>query len=98
MGVIAHSFGAYIAVEYANRYPDVVERMVLECPTFDTVESFRSVVQKAEPLYRQSGQNQTAERCKDAYSLSVSELGEVFNEISDKRDLVYLRTLNPDFF
>ncbi|MDQ0878827.1 proline iminopeptidase [Paenibacillus sp. V4I3] len=97
-GLIGHSFGGYLAVEYAYQFPDVIEQVVLECPTFDMLESLQSVVKKAEKLYREDGQDKLADRCKDAYNYSKQELFSIFNEISEKRDQVYIRSLNPHFF
>lgn len=97
-GIISHSFGGYLAIEYAIQHQGVIDRLILECPTFDLIESFRSVVKKTEELYRSEGNNELADRCKDAYSLSVQELDRVFQDISDKRGLVYIRALDPNFF
>ncbi|WP_409345863.1 alpha/beta fold hydrolase [Paenibacillus sp. MBLB4367] len=98
-GLIGHSFGGYLAIEYAYQYPEVIEQMVLECPTFDFIESFRSVVKMAENIYREDGQDEIANRCKDAYTYSLEELDKVFSyDISEKRDQVYIRALNPKFF
>jgi proline iminopeptidase len=97
-GLIGHSFGGYLAIEYAIRHPEVIDTLVLECPTFDFTESLRSVVKKAEKLYREDGCDEIAERCKMAYSHSLKELDRVFFDISDKRDQVYIRGLDPKFF
>jgi proline iminopeptidase len=97
-GLIGHSFGGYLAIEYAYQHPEVIEQMVLECPTFDMLESLRSVVKKAEKFYREDDQDKLADRCRDAYTYSPQELFSIFSEISEKRDRVYIRSLNPNFF
>ena len=32
--LLSHSFGGYLAVLYANLYPDSIEYMIYECPSF----------------------------------------------------------------
>lgn len=97
-GLIGHSFGGFLAIEYAYHHPVVIEQIILECPTFHMLESLRSVVKKAEKLYRDDGLDELADRCRDAYSYSPQELFSVFSEISGKRDQVYIRSLPSNFF
>ncbi|WP_227872395.1 alpha/beta fold hydrolase [Paenibacillus albus] len=97
-GLIGHSFGGYLAIEYAYQHPNAIDQMVLECPSFDLIESFRSVVSKAEQLYLAAGDRQLADRCRGAYTCSVNELFRTFSAISEKRDQVYFRSLSPSFF
>ncbi|MCM3631657.1 alpha/beta hydrolase [Paenibacillus glycanilyticus] len=97
-GIIGHSFGGFLAIEYVSRHPEVIENIILECPTFDMLESLRSVVKKAEHLYKTDGNNRLAELCSQAYSMTQQELFNAFNEIHEKRDQVYVHSLAPDFF
>lgn len=45
--LLSHSFGGYLAVLYANLYPDSIEYMVYECPSFDFALSERSMLNAA---------------------------------------------------
>ncbi|AWI06803.1 alpha/beta fold hydrolase [Clostridium drakei] len=45
--LLSHSFGGYLAVLYANLYPDSIECMIYECPSFDFSLSERSMLNSA---------------------------------------------------
>ncbi|MFD3157847.1 alpha/beta fold hydrolase [Haloimpatiens sp. FM7330] len=45
--LLSHSFGGYLAVLYANLYPDSIEYMIYECPSFDFALSERSMLNAA---------------------------------------------------
>lgn len=45
--LLSHSFGGYLAVLYANLYPDSIEYMIYECPSFDFALSERSMLKAA---------------------------------------------------
>ncbi len=45
--LLSHSFGGYLAVLYANLYPDSIECMIYESPSFDFALSERSMLKGA---------------------------------------------------
>jgi len=45
--LLSHSFGGYVAVLYANLYPDSIEYMIYESPSFDFALSERSLLNAA---------------------------------------------------
>lgn len=45
--LLSHSFGGYLAVLYANLYPESIELMIYECPSFDFALSERSMLRAA---------------------------------------------------
>jgi proline iminopeptidase len=45
--LLSHSFGGYLAVLYASLYPDSIEYMIYECPSFDFALSERSILRSA---------------------------------------------------
>ena len=45
--LLSHSFGGYLAVLYANLYPNSIEYMIYECPSFDLALSERSMLKEA---------------------------------------------------
>lgn len=59
--VISHSFGGYLAVLYANLYPDSIECMIYECPSFDFSLSERSMLKAAANELIKLGNSKLAE-------------------------------------
>lgn len=45
--LLSHSFGSYLAVLYANLYPESIECMIYECPSFSFALSERSMLKAA---------------------------------------------------
>lgn len=48
--LIGHSFGGYLAVLYALRYPDSIEKVIFEGPTFDFTYTAKALLEK-QPIY-----------------------------------------------
>lgn len=59
--VLSHSFGGYLAVLYANMYPNSIEYMVFECPSFNFALSERSMLKAAAKELRKLGNSELAE-------------------------------------
>jgi proline iminopeptidase len=59
--LLSHSFGGYLAVLYANLYPDSIEYMIYECPSFDFALSERSMLKAAANELDKLGNNILAE-------------------------------------
>lgn len=59
--ILSHSFGGYIAVLYANLYPDSIECMIYECPSFSFALSERSMLNGAAEELRKLGNSVLAE-------------------------------------
>lgn len=64
--LLSHSFGGYIAVLYANLYPDSIEYMIYECPSFDFAFSERSMLNAAAKELIKLGNLELAEECFEA--------------------------------
>lgn len=45
--LVSHSFGGYVSVLYANLYPNSIEKIIYECPSFDFSLSERSMLKGA---------------------------------------------------
>lgn len=41
--VLGHSYGGALAALYANKYPDSVDKIILECPSLDFTDSAKSI-------------------------------------------------------
>lgn len=61
--VIGHSFGGFLAVLYASKYPDSIERIVFEGPTFDFQLTGKALIQKTASLCAESGLFDVQQRC-----------------------------------
>ncbi|PEC20444.1 alpha/beta fold hydrolase [Bacillus cereus] len=93
--VIGHSFGGYLALLYAATYPNSIERIVFEGPTFDFALTSRALLQKTGSLLKKYGKEAAAEECL-AYSssnASSKDLLEAYirlsNELEEKRMEIY---------
>ncbi|WP_235622624.1 alpha/beta fold hydrolase [Bacillus mycoides] len=84
--VIGHSFGGYLALLYAATYPNSIEKIIFEGPTFDFALTSRALLQKTGILLKKYGKELAAEECF-AYSssnASSEELLEAYIRLSDE--------------
>ncbi|HDX9611298.1 TPA: alpha/beta hydrolase [Bacillus toyonensis] len=95
--VIGHSFGGYVALLYASIYPNSIEKIIFEGPTFDFALTSRALLQKTGILLKKYGKELAAEDCL-AYSssnanASSEELLEAYislsAELEEKRMEIY---------
>jgi proline iminopeptidase len=68
--ILSHSFGGYIAVLYANLYPDSIECMIYECPSFSFALSERFMLNRAAEELSKLGNQILAEE----YFKALSEI------------------------
>jgi proline iminopeptidase len=61
--VLGHSYGGYLAVLYALRYPQAVSALLLESPTFSFTLSEQSLLRKNAALFQAQGDAVNAARC-----------------------------------
>ncbi|HFK1708656.1 TPA: alpha/beta fold hydrolase [Bacillus mycoides] len=84
--VIGHSFGGYVALLYARAYPNSIEKIIFEGPTFDFALTSRALLQRTGTLLTKYGKEEVAEECL-AYSssnTSSEELLETYIRLSDE--------------
>ncbi|GAB6610764.1 MULTISPECIES: alpha/beta fold hydrolase [Bacillus] len=93
--VIGHSFGGYVALLYASRYPSSIEKIIFEGPTFDFALTSRALLQKTGNLLKKYGKEKVAEE-SIAYSSSNASSEELLedyirlsNELEEKRMEIY---------
>ncbi|PEW00211.1 alpha/beta hydrolase [Bacillus cereus] len=93
--VIGHSFGGYLALLYAATYPNSIEKIIFEGPTFDFALTSRALLQKTGILLGKYRKELEAEECF-AYSSSNASskvLLEAYirlsNELEEKRMEMY---------
>ncbi len=61
--IVGHSFGGYLALLYAATYPNSIEKIIFEGPTFDFALTSRSLLQKTGTLLKKYGKELVAEDC-----------------------------------
>ncbi|APC40839.1 alpha/beta fold hydrolase [Clostridium estertheticum] len=83
--LLSHSFGGYLAVLYANLYPNSIEYMLYECPSFSFALSERSML------------NEAAKELVKLGNLALAEdYFKALREITDYRDInkLLMKVLN----
>ncbi|ARU63346.1 hypothetical protein CBW65_21930 [Tumebacillus avium] len=63
--VLGHAFGGWLATLYAATYPERVECLLLECPTFDLGLTARSLLQGAALELEKWGKYHEAVKCRE---------------------------------
>ncbi|TKI96447.1 alpha/beta fold hydrolase, partial [Bacillus wiedmannii] len=93
--VIGHSFGGYLALLYASKYPSSIEKIIFEGPTFDFALTSRALLQKTGDLLKKYGKELAVEECVAYVSSNSSseELLEAYirlsTELEEKRMEIY---------
>ena len=62
--VLGHSYGGALAVFYANKYVDSVDKIILECPSLNFADSAKSVAAYVSDYISQTGDSVAIEHCK----------------------------------
>jgi proline iminopeptidase len=85
--LIGHSFGGFLSVLYASEYPDSIERIIFEGPTFDFELTSRSLLRKTASLLNEAGKKEAAKKClamaDTQETVTIRELTEKYMEFSD---------------
>lgn len=102
-GLIGHSFGGYVAVKYKLVHPDRIHSIILECPTFDLVDSSRSLLNAGSLLFEQDNRLMEAERCREVVALqNPYEVWrgstEILQQLGHRRDELYVYGPDKHFF
>ncbi|WP_433774849.1 alpha/beta fold hydrolase [Bacillus wiedmannii] len=84
--VIGHSFGGYLALLYASIYPNSIEKIIFEGPTFDFALTSKALLQKTGHLLKKYGKVAEAEECLvySSSNASSEELLEAYIRLSDE--------------
>lgn len=62
--VLGHSYGGALAVFYANKYADSVDKIILECPSLNFADSAKSVAAYVSDYINQTGDSLAIEQCQ----------------------------------
>ncbi|TLS37301.1 alpha/beta hydrolase [Pseudalkalibacillus caeni] len=85
--LIGHSFGGYLSLLYAATYPDSIDRVIFECPTFDFELTSRFLLKKTAKVAKKYGQEELAERCLALTAnpdKTIQQLTEEYMDLSDE--------------
>ncbi|MCJ7842794.1 alpha/beta hydrolase [Lederbergia sp. NSJ-179] len=101
--VLGHSFGGYLALKYAYKYPFYVKKLIFEAPSFNIGLSAKSIIQKAINQFEIENQKeyifQSKRYLEDATSSKElwGSVGKIFKDfLGEKKDYLYLKSLTPD--
>ncbi|HLI70260.1 MAG TPA: alpha/beta hydrolase [Ktedonobacteraceae bacterium] len=102
--VLGHSFGGYLATRYATTYPEAVQGLIFENPTFDIGLTARSLLQAAAGEFSALGDEINAERCLAFISQDHTprKVWQAFIELGralgPQRNALYVHGPEKDFF
>ncbi|MFD1738048.1 alpha/beta fold hydrolase [Bacillus salitolerans] len=85
--IIGHSFGGFLALLYASKFPNSIDKIIFECPTFDFALTSRFLLKKTAMLARKYGNEDLANRCMDLsrnQEVTPKELTEGYMNLSDE--------------
>ncbi|MBY6036632.1 alpha/beta hydrolase [Fictibacillus nanhaiensis] len=84
--LIGHSFGGFLSLLYASTYPTSIEKMIVECPTFDFELTSRNLLRKTAQLLKKYGKEDASALCLEAAASgrSSKEITEMYGKLSDE--------------
>ncbi|WP_077310106.1 alpha/beta fold hydrolase [Terribacillus halophilus] len=102
-GIIGHSVGGYLAVQYQLKYPEKVTYLLLECPTLDLGSSARSLIAGALQEYERLGKYEKINEYYAASSIRDTEKVwekciEVLIDLDEYKDNLYVHGEDKHFF
>lgn len=97
--VVGHSVGALVAVRYAIADPDVVGRLVLDCPCLDVGDSAANLLSRAQHLLGEEGRSELATAAGRAQKLPDPiqrwhALAQIWQDLADTHSRIYFH--DPD--
>lgn len=103
--VLGHSFGGYLGLSYAIKFPDHVDKLIFENAAFDLDSSARSLLKRAALEYGASGDHSRAEDCLNvAFSAGTDttwiweQFTTLTNGLNSRRNNMYFHGVPPDYF
>lgn len=82
--LLSHSFGGYLSILYADMYPDSVDKLIMENPSFNFALSEKSIAEKGIQIIKDQGRDKEARDYKKSLEAAVSyqEVGAVLGKIA----------------
>lgn len=100
--LLGHSFGGYLALYYAHKFPNSIKNIIYEAPAFDMNSSVKSMLKKAQHVIttRQLAIEEINRYMNE--DQKVNDLWRLWAEIGQKlgeyKDDVYLHSIDPTTF
>lgn len=84
--VLGHSFGGFLALAYASQYPDSIENIIFECPTFDFTLTSKGLLKKTAQLFGTHHQPELQQKALKLVEkdLSPRDFTEIYMKLSDE--------------
>ncbi|PEB51256.1 alpha/beta hydrolase [Bacillus pseudomycoides] len=84
--VIGHSFGGFLALLYAAMYPQSIQKIIFEGPSFDFALTSRALLKKTGNILRKYGKEEQAKECiaLSKSNATSEELLESYIKLSDE--------------
>ena len=102
--ILGHSYGGALAVFYANKYPDSIDNILLECPTLNFADSAKSVAVYVSDYIHQTGDPVAIEHCQKMKSGHYSdrdvlvELLKLLGYVKEKKLRNYLHGISYEAY
>ncbi|MGR3764351.1 alpha/beta hydrolase [Rossellomorea sp. NS-SX7] len=84
--VLGHSFGGFLALAYVLQYPQHINKVLFECPTFDFTLTSKGLLRKTARLFNQYNQPELKERAETLLTkeLTPKDFTEIYMKLSDE--------------
>lgn len=84
--VIGHSFGGFLSLLYVSKYPNSIDKVIFEGPTFDFELTARSLIRKTAMLLQKYGKPDSYDKglALAESDIPIRELTEKYIELSDE--------------
>ncbi|MCA1058770.1 alpha/beta hydrolase [Rossellomorea aquimaris] len=84
--ILGHSFGGFLALAYVSQYPNSIENVLFECPTFDFTLTSKGLLKKTAYLFEKYNQTELQEQALRLIDedLSPREFTEIYMKLSDE--------------
>ncbi|WRP04622.1 alpha/beta hydrolase [Rossellomorea aquimaris] len=84
--VIGHSFGGFLALAYVSQYPESIEKVIFECPTFDYTLTSKGLLRKTARLFGKYNRYELQGKAMKLAEehLSPRDFTEIYMKLSDE--------------
>ncbi|BCB03743.1 alpha/beta hydrolase [Bacillus sp. KH172YL63] len=84
--VLGHSFGGFLALAYVQKYPESIQKVIFECPTFDFALTSKGLLKKTADLFGKYDMPKLKEEALRLVEKEMSprEFTETYMKLSDE--------------
>lgn len=100
--IIGHSYGGQLACLYTKKYPDVVEKIILDCPGLNFQDSVKSIAGYLMKYFIQNGDSESERCCKKIINFEykdhsfIYELLDLMDKVQDTKIRNYLHNITSE--